>query len=556
MTNLNMYRLGWFGIGLILMSVGLLITPSRITSQEIMISGHVVDENGVAVADAIVRIQTTDISTTTNAAGAFTLMVPDVGPHQLTAWAVGYFCVGPVEAQAGDVDVKLELVAHTADDNRDYQWLSAYLPDDYVEDMAVSNCESCHSNGQTLPFDEWVQDAHSQSAQNQRFLSMYTGTDLQGNQSPLTSYGYSRDYGRFPLAPDTAQPYYGPGYQLDFPDTTGNCAACHVPVAAINAPYATNPALATGVELEGVACDFCHKVWNVVLNDDGIPYANRPGVMSFEFRRPPEGHQFFAGPYDDVAPGEDTYSALQQESAFCAPCHFGIFWDTPIYNSFGEWLDSPYSDPVTGKTCQDCHMPTLEMTHFAKTENGGRERNTDTIFTHLMPGAADENLLQNTAELDVQAERINDEIQVTVSVTNTQAGHHIPTDSPLRQIFLIVEVYDESGSLLEHSNGSQLPDWAGDLAGLPGTYYAKILQQLWTEITPSGSYWTHTRIAEDTRLPAFATDTSTYTFTAPTDEAITVEVRLIFRRAFYELMQQKQWDVPVIEMEYIMITVD
>ncbi len=40
---------------------------------------------------------------------------------------------------------------------------------------------------------------------------------------------------------------------------------------------------------------------------------------------------------------EDTYLPLYQQSQYCAPCHYGIFWDTTIYNSYGEWLDSPYS---------------------------------------------------------------------------------------------------------------------------------------------------------------------------------------------------------------------
>jgi len=54
-------------------------------------------------------------------------------------------------------------------------------------------------------------DAHGRSAVNPRFLSMYNGTDVHGNQSPLTRFGYSRDYGRFPLPPDLSQPYFGPG---------------------------------------------------------------------------------------------------------------------------------------------------------------------------------------------------------------------------------------------------------------------------------------------------------------------------------------------------------
>ena len=165
---------------------------------------------------------------------------------------------------------------------------------------------------------------------------MYSGTDVHGNQSPPTRYGFNRDYGSFPLRPDLNQPYYGPGYKLDFSETDGNCAACHTPAASVNAPYGVNPTTVTGVAAEGVPCDFCHKVWDVRLAPaTGLPYANMPGVLSFEFRRPPEGHQFFAGPYDDVAPGEDTYSALQTESRFCAPCHFGVFWETVVYNSFG-----------------------------------------------------------------------------------------------------------------------------------------------------------------------------------------------------------------------------
>jgi len=63
---------------------------------------------------------------------------------------------------------------------------------------------------------------------------------------------------------------------------------------------------------------------------------------------------------------------------------------------------------------------------------------------------------------------------------------------------------------------------------------------------------------EDTRLAAFETDVSQYTFAAPvelcsacdhTTHLITVEARLIFRRAFQQLMEWKGWDDPDIVME-------
>lgn len=53
----------------------------------------------------------------------------------------------------------------------------------------------------------------------------------------------------------------------------------------------------------------------------------------------------------------------------------------------------------------------------------------------------------------------------------------------------------------------------------------------------------------DNRLAAFATDRGTYTFAAPERGEVKVEVTLLFRRAFIELMEQKGWDVPDMVME-------
>jgi hypothetical protein len=281
-----------------------------------------------------------------------------------------------------------------------------------------------------------------------------------------------------------------------------------------------------------------------------------PGVMSYEFRRPHEGHQFFAGPLDDVAPGEDTFSPLQRESRFCAPCHHGVFWDVVIYNSYGEWLESPYSDPESGKTCQDCHMPPSGATRFALPEKGGLERDPATIFSHRMPGAADEELLRNAVTMSVDAEIVGEKLGVTVTVTNDLTGHHVPTDSPLRHVILLVRATGPSGNRLSQLEGSILPEWTGEgdpadgcYSGLPGKAYAKILSEEWTRVTPTGAYWNPTRIESDNRLAAFETDVSKYVFDLGSNEEVLVGVDLIFRRAFRELMEQKGWIVPDIVME-------
>jgi hypothetical protein len=518
------------------------------------VSGVVLDEDG-PVEGATVRVQATENSTVTAADGTFTLSGLSEGISvTISGWKDTYYCAKVEEVLPPASDITLTLIRYQTNDNPDYEW---------IPPTGEDSCASCKP-GVT---DIWLENAHAGAAGNPRFLTMYNGTDVDGNQSPLTRRGYSRDYGSFPLRPDPNKPYYGPGYKLDFPDTAGNCAACHTPGAAIDAAYGTDPNGVSGVNASGVHCDFCHKVADVQLNlDTGMPFPNMPGVLSMDVRRPfpedPERYQLFFGTFDDDnVPEEDTYLPLIESSEFCAPCHFGVFWDTVIYNSFGEWLESPYSHLETGKTCQNCHMPApaildgQPMTNVAP-DAGGVERDPMTIHPHTQPGAADEELLQNSVTMTTTAQLEDDTIVVQVEITNDQTGHHVPTDHPARHLILLVQATNANGDSLTQLEGPRMPEWGGVgdpsegyYAGLPGKAFAKVLEELWTEISPSAAYWNPTLILEDNRLAAFATDVSTYTFAAPGDGEVTVEVTLLFRRAFIELMDQKGWDVHDIVME-------
>jgi len=483
----------------------------------------VVRDGSQPVAGAVVRIQSTATSTRTNQHGEFTLAVPATALFvPLTAFAPGYYIAGPVLARPGDTNVSFSLKRHPSEDDPTYEWLSAHAAPG--KDSACQNCHSEPNNPfSSLPFDEWVRDAHGRSASNRRFLSMYNGTDLSGErQSPLTRYAFHKDYGQFPLPPDASLPYYGPGFKLDFPNSAGNCAACHLPAAAANAAYDTDPNSVQGTGREGVACDVCHKLWSVRLDPlSGEPFPNTPGVLSMNFRRPAQGHQLFLGPYDDVAPGDDSYSPLQNQSRFCAPCHSGQFWGVQVYNSYGEWLASPYSDPETGQTCQDCHMPRRGATLFARADKGGLSRDPKTIFSHLMTGAADVTLLENTASLTLDVWREGTEVRVMTVVRNDRAGHHIPTDHPARNILLVVSAKGLDGQPLAMKWGDLVPAWGGegdaaeDYAGRPGRGYAKILEELWTEIAPTAAYWNPTVLREDTRIAALASDTANWGFEGP-----------------------------------------
>jgi hypothetical protein len=511
------------------------------------VSGLVRNEEG-PVAGALVRVQATDNKTTTADDGSFTLAgIPATEPVTVTAWSEGYY-VGWTKALPGTEPVTITIKPHYTTDNPDYTWFSL---EGSEGSQSCGHCMADH-------YAEWLQDAHSQSAVNPRFLTMYNGTDVHGNQSPLTRRLHSRDYGGFPLRPDPGQPYYGPGYKLDFPDTAGNCATCHVPAAAAKpaGAYVADPNQVSGIETEGVFCEFCHKIGDVTLDPEtGLPYPNRPGVLSMRLYRSEGEDVLFFGTFDDVT-RRVSYLPLEEESAFCAPCHHGVFWDTVIYDSYGEWLRSSYSDSDTGQTCQDCHMPVTDDTHFVLPEKGGLERPPGRIFDHRMPGAMDEELLQNAVTMTTTAGREDDIVVVGVTITNDQTGHHVPTDFPGRHLILLVQAADAHGKALTQLHGPQVPEWAGIgdpgegyYAGLPGKAFAKVLQELWTEISPSVSYWNPTQILSDNRLAASAKDTSTYAFAAPDEGDVKIEITLLHRRAFIELMDEKGWDVLDIVME-------
>ena len=182
---------------------------------------------------------------------------------------------------------------------------------------------------------------------------------------------------------------------------------------------------------------------------------------------------------------------------------------------------------------------------------GGVERDPLTIHAHLGLGATPEVFLQNAVTMTTTAVLEGRTVVVRVVITNDQTGHHVPTDFPGRHLILLVLATDANGNPLNQLDGPQVPEWGGvgdpgegHYAGLPGKAFAKVLEETWTEISPSAAYWNPTRVLSDNRLAAFATDRSTYDFAMPDEGEATIEVTLLYRRAFLELMDQKGWDVP------------
>jgi hypothetical protein len=537
-------------------------TPTDPVPQTGNLSGLVEDLDGPVVG-AIVRLQGTDIETVSREDGSFEFQdLTLTGPISITAWSEGYY----VRAATADLNfepIQIAMERYHTDDNLDYEFASA------------ESCGECHS-----AYPEWQADAHGNSAVNHRFLTIYTGENVSGN-TPNVQYDAS---GRL-LPPKPDSEYYGPGFKLDYPDRTGNCAACHTPVVSPlettntcgwsgchmnvtafhseEVPYGISPTGATGVGLEGITCDFCHKIGAVDLDaETGLPWSARPGISSYRIYRPDEGHDLFIGTFDDV-PGHDTYLPLYEQSEYCAPCHYGVFsgvagshnmeGGVTIYNSYGEWLESPWSEPETGKTCQQCHMPPVDYEYYVFPDKGGLQRDPNRIHNHLMPGVNDLELMQNAVTMESKAEIEDGKLVVEVAITNDQTGHHVPTGSPYRHMILLVTVEDDQGQAIPPESGALLPAWIGDLAGQPGAYFAKLLKDEWYDEFPTAAYWRDISLVEDTRIGAFETVENRFVFPATGEGDYTVHVQLLYRRAYQELMEQKGWTDPDILMEEAII---
>jgi hypothetical protein len=269
----------------------------------------------------------------------------------------------------------------------------------------------------------------------------------------------------------------------------------------------------------------------------------------------------------DIATPRDVHLPLMQDSKYCAGCHYGVLGGVVvgsmevkggvlIYSSYQEWLNSPYSDPQKGESCQDCHMPVTGQQYAVYPDKGGVRRDPQEIHSHKMLGVTDAAFMRNALTISATATLTDCRLVVNVKVTNAKTGHDVPTDSPLRHVMLIVEASDAGNRALSLISGPRLPDWAGNYANLPGQAYAKILKDSWSGEMPSSQIWRPVEVVTDTRIAPFATAASRYTFDTQKSSKNLVSVRLVYRRAFQQLMEWKGWDDPDVLMGKLNLTVE
>ena len=162
-------------------------------------------------------------------------------------------------------------------------------------------------------------------------------------------------------------------------------------------------------------------------------------------------------------------------------------------------------------------------------------------------------LVQGAAQVSLAPALANGQIHITVTIVNTGAGHKFPTDSPLRQLILRIEARDWRGNLLTQSGGPMIPVWAApDQAGYAGQIFAHILKDKDTNLAPSFAYWNPVEDAwdgADTRLVPGVPVQSVYSFAAPYDRSAKITARLIYRRAFKNVVDKKGWSLQDLDVE-------
>lgn len=367
-------------------------------------------------------------------------------------------------------------------------------------------------------------------------------------------------------AASNSDPFYQLMFSMASNDTQGAvdtyCPRCHSPASYVTGTDSVVPPtadIANASEM-GVHCDFCHTIKSKSGMGNG-QYISTPGTDKF-------------GPWDDAdSPYHGArYSELHTKSDFCGICHYQTHSENGvvIQNTFQEWLDSPYFEE--GTQCQDCHMtpgPGFTQNPGQSTLLGPEREH---IWIHNTAGgnifqtslqspkhrALAVEMLKGAAELEVKTNQVTDEsISLEVTVSNTGAGHSIPTGSnSLRQVWLEVTATNEDGEVI-HSYGEL--DSAGGIDP-EATIYSSVYHDESGSVTLKE--WEAASIVSDNRIPAGSSITEDYEIKLPEGNAGTVKVivRLLYRTVPQDFIDETfgsaAENVPLVEMAKEELTVE
>lgn len=494
------------------------------------VSGRVLEAgSGSPIANANVRVQAdpASVEVTTNSLGEFTLPVTPTGLIGVAAYRSYDHGPGAVNyaSKVEEVTMPTSGIVIFLDRIPPHQ-LAGYTP------LSSQSCGSCHSRQRA----DWQSARHSQSAMNPWVLDLFSGTGTPGGAAGYV-YKNTHDVG-----------------------SSGFCASCHAPMQDVFTPGMLQlDAVSTAAGADGVSCVACHQIAHV--DQSRINNIHAAGSMfgktDYYFANDPNATFQVFGALKDVNTDvmRNIYNPLFSDSKLCASCHqyANPTTGTIGQNTYAEWLASSYAQPGAGfKSCQNCHMP--EEAGPGTIASGGVTRPASQRHRHTFVGAT-QATLPGAITVRARQRLQSGELVVDVDVSNVGAGHAFPTGISIRNAILLVRAAQLGGADLQQLSGPTIPIWAdddlpgvsvGDLSGLPGRGFAKILSG---RINGQGAVQSPVLFIDaessvDTAIPAGGTDSSTYRFAIPAGlsvDQIEVEATLIYRRAFRALAVTKGW---------------
>lgn len=313
------------------------------------------------------------------------------------------------------------------------------------------------------------------------------------------------------------------------------CIGCHAPAALMSG--ATDDPASSEV-LNGVNCGFCHQV-------SGSVAPGNPGNLSLGFPASGPDAVRRAHIMDPKAPHAAAGNEFFNSAEYCGSCHNvshpvnGLHLET----TYSEWSETPYAEQ--GITCQNCHMhKELGGSAPFKGQAAAGAPTRDNIFAMTFVGA---NVAQGNSELNIaqlqKAATVEMEIadiigpgetaQAKVTVTNTGAGHSIPTGvGEIREVWLEVYAQAADGTRTElsrHDFNLVIKDSEGNEGG-------------W-------DFWNATEIVADNRLHVGEPYTETIDVTMPEGtEAQTVVAVMRYKSAPDEVADESGVENPVTDM--------
>lgn len=490
------------------------------------VTGRIIDGTFfLPLPGARVSLQTTSQVTVSAADGTFSLPGATGTDLVIVAARKGFFnAADTVSSPASAVIIPVYPVPQVDD--------TSYVFND------PGACGACHDQ-QAL---QWANTPMALSGQNLWMYDVYNGSGTAGGSG---GFVYTRDSVHAVTQPNA------------------DCASCHQPESWIKQPFrAVEDINSLSINaLHGVSCDACHKIADIdetKLNFPGVfPGAvtvTRPSAATGQIQ-----YGVLDASFSILSFMRPSYQP-QLPAEMCAACHQdkndpdedgdyeeanGVISE-PTY---GEWEASPYGDPGSPlfATCVECHMPSYGAIHVCNVEPP--DRDPETIRSHAILGTTAE-FLENAVTLSIDGAVAGDSLAVQVTITNDLTGHHVPTGVTVRNMILLVESWREDDGTPLASGGTQVVHDLGGVGDPAQGYYAGLPGKLFANVTEDGSGQSPAFFTEavgvvfDTRIPALASDVTSYSFALPGGGGtIRARARLIYRRAFRDLVDAKGWTV-------------